>query len=110
MNQMSQFLVSHSGPVIFLAIFAEQIGLPFPAAPLLVAAGALAADGALSPTMAASVTVVACLLADLIWFHVGRLGGGAFFNFLCRLSLCDPSYFARTERLFARHGMSAVAA
>jgi membrane protein DedA with SNARE-associated domain len=109
MNEMSQFLVNHGEPVLFLAIFAEQIGLPLPAAPILVAAGALAADGALSPAIAIGVTLVACVLADLIWFYVGRRGGNGLLRLLCRLTLCDPSYLERTERLFARYGMPAVA-
>jgi membrane protein DedA with SNARE-associated domain len=110
MNEIAQFLMNHAGPALFLAIFAEQVGLPLPAAPVLVAAGALAADGALSPALAIGVTVVACVLADLIWFYLGRRGGGGLLGFLCRFSIGGTSGFGRTERLFARYGMSAVAA
>jgi membrane protein DedA with SNARE-associated domain len=110
MNQMSQFLVSHGEPVLFLAIFAEQLGLPLPAAPLLVATGALAANGTFSPSMAVAVTVGACVLADLIWFYLGRRGGERLLHFLCQRLLSNSSCFGRTERLFTRYGMSAVAA
>jgi len=108
MNELSHFLVGHAEAVIFLAIFAEQLGVPLPAAPILVAAGALAAENALNPVMALGVTLVACGLADLIWFYVGRKGGEGLLRFLSRLPLSDASCFGRTERLFARHGMSAV--
>jgi hypothetical protein len=37
MSQLNQFLLSHGGLVLFLAVFAEQSGLPFPAAPCLLA-------------------------------------------------------------------------
>jgi len=89
MSQTSQFLASHSGSVLFIAMFAEQIGLPLPAAPLLVAAGALAADGVVNPVTALTITLVACLLPDLLWFGVGRRGGNGFLRFICRLALCD---------------------
>lgn len=102
--------MSHAQPVLFLAIFAEQLGVPLPAVPVLVAAGALAADGALHPATALGITIVACMLADVIWFYIGRRGGGGLFRFLCRLFLRDASCFARTERLFAKYGMTAVVA
>ena len=107
---MSQFWVSHSESVLFIAIFAEQIGLPLPAAPLLMAAGALAAGGALSPATALAVSLAACVLPDSLWFCVGRRGGDGLLRFLSRLPLCDSASFGRTERLFAQYGMPAVAA
>lgn len=109
MNEMSHFLASYAGPVLFLAIFAEQLGVPLPAAPLLLAAGALAAEGALDLPALIALTVVACVLADLCWFYAGRKTGHGLLRFVCRLLRCDASYPARTERFFARHGMSAVA-
>ncbi|MGD0814839.1 MAG: hypothetical protein ABSA83_14630 [Verrucomicrobiota bacterium] len=39
MNQLNQFLLSHGGLVLFLAVFAEQSGLPFPAAQWFLASG-----------------------------------------------------------------------
>jgi membrane protein DedA with SNARE-associated domain len=110
MNQMSQFLVSHGEPLLFLAIFAEQVGVPLPAAPLLVATGALAAEGAFHPSSAIGVTMLACVLADLIWFYLGRRGGERLLHFLCARVLSNPTYFERTQRLFKRYGMPAVAA
>ena len=108
MNEMTQLLVAYAEPALFLAIFAEQIGVPFPGAAVLVAAGTLAADGSLNPTLAICVTIAASLLADLIWFHVGRTSGKRVFRFLTRFSLCDASRFEQTERFFARYGMSAI--
>jgi len=35
MSQLSQFLTSYGGSVLFLVILAEQLGLPIPAAPVL---------------------------------------------------------------------------
>jgi membrane protein DedA with SNARE-associated domain len=108
MNQLFRFLAGHAEAVLFAAIFAEQIGLPLPAVPILLAAGALIADGVLNPVAAVGITVVASVLADLIWFYLGRRGGGRLLRFFCKISLCDSASFEKTERLFAEHGMSAV--
>ena len=48
MNDLSQFLLRHGLPLVFVAVFLEQIGLPLPAPPLLLAAGALSAAGGFS--------------------------------------------------------------
>lgn len=106
MSQLSELLASYTGPVLFVVIFAEMMGFPFPAASVLVAAGVLAADGGLSPSIAIAITVMACLLGDSIWFFGGRLRG----NYGPQNS--SPGSFgpARTQRLFAKYGGSAVAA
>ena len=39
------FLIEHGAAVLFLVVLAEQIGLPLPAVPFLLAAGALAGAG-----------------------------------------------------------------
>lgn len=110
MNEMREYLVGNAGPVLFLIVFAEQIGLPIPAAPILVAAGALVADGTLSPWMAMLVTIVASLLADVIWFYLGWYGGDRMLRFLRRIFCYEDSSFARTERLFAKYDVPAVTA
>ena len=44
MNEIIQFLIQHGYTVLFVWVLADQIGLPVPAAPLLLATGALAAE------------------------------------------------------------------
>jgi membrane protein DedA with SNARE-associated domain len=109
MNELGPFLVNNAGLAIFATIFAEQIGVPLPAAPVLVAAGALAADGALNPALALGVTLVGCVLADALWFYVGVRGGSKLIRLMCRLSLGDESHVEGAQRLFAKYGMSAIA-
>jgi membrane protein DedA with SNARE-associated domain len=74
MNQIIQTLIWHGGLVLFLAAFAEQSGVPVPAAPFLLAAGALAARGQLNLIAAIAWTALACLVADAFWFYVGHRG------------------------------------
>jgi membrane protein DedA with SNARE-associated domain len=109
MNEISAFLANNAGLAIFATIFAEQIGVPLPAAPVLVAAGALAADGALNPALALGFTLIGCALADAIWYYVGVRGGSKLIRLICRLSLGDDSHVEQAQRLFAKYGMSAIA-
>jgi membrane protein DedA with SNARE-associated domain len=74
MSQIIQFLGWYGGLVLFLAVFAEQSGVPVPAAPFLLAAGALASGGQLNLLAAIAWTTLACLVADAIWFYVGHRG------------------------------------
>jgi len=109
MNELSPMLVSHAGIAIFATIFAEQIGVPLPAAPVLLAAGALAADGALNPALALGLTFAGCVLADAIWYFVGVRGGSKLVRLLCRLTLGDDSHVEKAQRLVTKYGMSAIA-
>ena len=42
MHDALPFLIRHGYAVLFLAVLAEQLGLPLPATPFIIAAGALA--------------------------------------------------------------------
>src|SRR6266516_1639369 len=110
MNELTQFLMSHGGPVLFVIVFVEQAGLPLPSAPWLLAAGALSATGKLNPFLALAMTALACVVADSIRFYVGRRGGPRVLRLFCRLSLAPNTCVGRTQGLFARHGLQALVA
>jgi len=65
----------HPGPegcvVLFAWVFAEQIGLPIPAAPALLAAGALASRGRLHMALIVAVALIAAVLADYLSYRAG---------------------------------------
>ena len=105
MNDISRFLSNHGGPVLFGVVFLEQIGLPLPAVPWLLAAGALIAAGRLSAWLALAATFSACLVADTIWFYLGRRLGHRVLGLLCRISLEPDSCVRRTQDAFSRYGM-----
>jgi membrane protein DedA with SNARE-associated domain len=99
-----QFLVKHGYLVLFVSVLAQQLGLPLPSTPFIIAAGALAHSGQLSFTVALFLACTAALLADLVWFEIGRRRGAKVLQFFCRISL-EPDYCVRrTEDSFARHG------
>ena len=75
MSETSQFLIRHGLPLMFLAVLIEQFGVPIPALPLLLAAGALAAAGKFNLFMGVAATAIACLIADASWFYLGKYRG-----------------------------------
>src|SRR5256885_5081962 len=98
------FLVRYGYLVVFGWVFAEQIGLPIPAAPVLLAAGALAGTGRLSLALVLGLAGLASLGSDIIWYWIGRTGGGRVLRWLCRISLEPDSCVRRTEDAFSVHG------
>jgi membrane protein DedA with SNARE-associated domain/rhodanese-related sulfurtransferase len=79
-----------------------------PAAPWLLAAGALAGTDRISWLMALLAATLGSLIADVIWFNLGRHQGNRILNFLCRISLEPDSCVRRTQNLFTRFGMRGV--
>src|SRR5439155_19267716 len=63
-------LVRYGYVVVFGWVFAEQIGLPIPAAPVLLAAGALAGTGRLSLALVLVLAALASLGSDTIWYWI----------------------------------------
>lgn len=104
MNLVIQFLIEHGYTLLFLWMFAEQVGLPLPAAPLLLAVGALAGDGKMSFSLAFGLAALASLLTGILWYQIGRRGGSSVLSFLCRISLNPDSCVRQTADLFTRHG------
>ncbi|HVC46619.1 MAG TPA: VTT domain-containing protein [Terracidiphilus sp.] len=88
--------------LLFAWVLVEQLGIPLPATPVLLAAGALAAQRQLSFLAALVVAVLATLVADTTWFLVGRRYGHHVLRILCRLSLEPTVCVRRTQDSFGR--------
>ncbi|HWD21473.1 MAG TPA: DedA family protein/thiosulfate sulfurtransferase GlpE [Verrucomicrobiae bacterium] len=108
MADSRQFLIAHGAPILFGAVLVEQLGLPIPALPWLLAAGALAAAGKLNPATAAGLTLLACLMGDGLWFFLGRFRGNQVLGLLCRISLEPDSCVRRTQGVFTRYGWKGI--
>jgi membrane protein DedA with SNARE-associated domain len=98
-------VAEHGEILLFLYVLADQLGVPIPAAPVLLAAGGLAAAGRLSLPGAVGLGVLATLVADLVWYAIGRSRGARVLGLLCRVSLEPDSCVRRTEEVFLRHGV-----
>src|SRR5262245_5727538 len=105
---MVEFLLRHGELVLFAYVLADQLGVPIPASPVLLAAGGLAAAGKLNLPLALGLAVVGSLLADLAWFTAGRLQGNRVLGLLCRISLEPDSCVRRTEMMFLRFGLRSL--
>lgn len=88
--------------LLFAWVAVEQLGIPIPAVPVLLAAGALSAEGHISFFMALAVGTVASILADSVWFLVGRRYGHHVLRILCKLSLEPTTCVRRTQDSFGR--------
>lgn len=104
MHRTLEFLLHHGYAVLLAWVFAEQVGVPIPAMPLLLAAGALAGTGHLNFFASLFCAVFATLTADSIWYQLGRRKGITILQFLCRISLEPDSCVRRTEGVFSKHG------
>ena len=108
MSETTQFLINHGLPIVFAVVFLEQIGLPLPAIPWLLAAGALSANKQFDIGLGIGAAVVACLIADAFWFYLGKYRGNQVLGFLCRISMEPDSCVRRTLNVFTRYGMRGV--
>ncbi|HEV2175975.1 MAG TPA: VTT domain-containing protein [Terriglobia bacterium] len=104
MTEALQFLLRHGYAVVFGFVLAEQIGLPVPSIPILLALGALAGRRELSLTLGLALGMVATLGADLVWYWLGERRGHSILRLLCRISLEPDSCVRQTEDVFVKHG------
>jgi len=104
MHRTLEFLLHHGYVVLLGWVFLEQIGLPVPAMPLLLAAGALAGAGRLSFLVSLFSATLAAVAADCIWYQLGRRKGIKVLQLLCKISLEPDSCVRRTEGVFAKQG------
>lgn len=104
MNDLLSMMARHGYALTFTLLLAEAIGVPFPAAIALVAAGAAVASHALwGPGVLASA-LAALLIGDIGQFWLGRSTGWALLGFLCRLSMNPETCILRSAESFYKRG------
>jgi membrane protein DedA with SNARE-associated domain len=104
MTDLLSMMARHGYALTFALLFAEAIGLPFPAAIALVAAGAAAASHTLSVPGVLLAAMVALLIGDTAQFWLGRYTGWALLGFLCRLSMNPETCILRSAESFYKRG------
>ena len=97
-------LIKYGYIVVFVSVLAEQIGLPVPSAPVLMAAGALAGFHRLNVFEALTLAVAASVMSDLLWFYLGRHRGVAILKFVCKISLEPETCLSKTYSAYTRYG------
>ena len=108
MNVIVQFVVKHGYSILFASVFAHQLGLPVPGPLFLLAVGALAAAGKLGLVPALALAVIACVLADWVWYEAGRRRGDKVLHFIHRLAQDPDAHDRRAKKTFARYGLPLV--
>jgi membrane protein DedA with SNARE-associated domain/rhodanese-related sulfurtransferase len=98
----THFLLMYGYLLLFAWVLVEQLGVPLPAAPVLLAAGALSAEGQISFSLALLAGTVAALIADSAWFLIGRRFGHHVLRILCKLSFEPTTCVRKTQDSFGR--------
>lgn len=104
MSGIIEFLFRYGYVLLFGWVLAEQLGLPLPSAPLLLAAGALAGTSRMNLAIALLLPIVAVAMSDALWYELGRRRGMKLLNWLCRVSLEPDSCVQKTQGHFERTG------
>ena len=97
-------MARHGYAWLFGLLLAEAIGLSFPAAIALVAAGAAVAAHTLWGPYVLIAALVALLLGDTVQFWLGRYMGWLLLGFLCRVSINPETCILRSAESFYKRG------
>lgn len=104
MNSLIHLLEQHGPLLVFLNVLLEQAGLPIPAYPTLVVAGALANRGQFTWLTVSALAIAACFVMDLFWYEAGKRYGKAILRLLCKASLSPDSCESQTQDRFIHWG------
>jgi len=104
LDALTQLLAQHGLAIVFANVLLAQLGLPIPAVPMLIVAGALVADGTINIAVLALIVVIASLVGDTPWYFAGRRYGYGVLRTLCRIAVEPDSCVKQTERIFTRWG------
>jgi membrane protein DedA with SNARE-associated domain/rhodanese-related sulfurtransferase len=102
MELPTHILLTYGYVLLFAWVLVEQLGIPLPATPVLLAAGALSAENQISFPLALLAGLAASLTADSTWFFVGRRYGHHVLRLLCKLSMEPTICVRRTTDSFGR--------
>jgi len=104
MQQLVSLLEQYGLSFVFVHVLAEQAGVPLPAYPTLIVAGALSAHANYGVSQLLLAAVAASLIADLAWYFAGSRLGRPVLRTLCRISLSPDSCVRQTESIYLRWG------
>lgn len=94
--------------IVFLNVLIEQLGAPIPAYPVLMVTGAIHGDSLSQQLLLIAVAVSAALIADGVWYAMGRRYGRRVLARVCKVSLSPDSCVQNTESLYSRWGAKSL--
>lgn len=101
-HQIIALIAQYGLLLVFFNVLVEQAGVPVPAVPTMIVAGALSANGKLPLAGVVLAALIACLLSDLLWYWAGRRFGSGVMRTICRISLSPDSCVKQSELRFQR--------
>jgi membrane protein DedA with SNARE-associated domain len=102
-------LIEHYGYlIVFFGVMLGTMGIPFPSAAILLAAGVLAQQGHLDLRNAIVFGILGAIIGNQLGYWVGHKGGRQFVLKWGHYVKLTPERLERVERLFVRHGGKAV--
>jgi membrane protein DedA with SNARE-associated domain/rhodanese-related sulfurtransferase len=104
MNTAIELLTTYGYTAVFTCVLAEQLGLPLPATPVLIAVGALAGLGELNTLAAWLLAIAASLIGDSVWYYLGKTRGMSVLRLLCKISLEPDTCVRKTNSAYSKHG------
>jgi membrane protein DedA with SNARE-associated domain/rhodanese-related sulfurtransferase len=107
-HQLIQSLGQYGLTIVVLNVLLDQLGLPVPAVPTLIVAGAVASRGQMSLGALFAGSMSACLIADCGWYLVGEKYGISVLKTLCKISLEPDSCVSQTQTRFERWGINSL--
>ena len=108
MNESLQYLIEYGYIILFIGVLVDQIGIPLPVLPLLLAAGALSKTGQLDLLAIILLAASGSFLSNIFWYEMGRYRGSAILGFICKISFEPATCIRRTEDTFLRHGKGSL--
>ena len=108
MMQLVPWIEQYGLVFVFLHVLAEQAGVPLPAYPTLIVAGALASRASYDIPQLIGIATVAAVIADSAWYLAGSRLGRPVLRTLCRISLSQDSCVRQTERIYLRWGPASL--
>jgi membrane protein DedA with SNARE-associated domain len=108
MDSLLAQIAHHGYWIIFAAVLAESVGMPVPAALVMVAGGAAGASGLLSAPWVFAICVLAMIAGDLVVYFFGRHMGWYLLGFLCKVSLNPETCILRSAESFYKRGRTTL--
>ncbi|MBI5575546.1 MAG: VTT domain-containing protein [Deltaproteobacteria bacterium] len=108
MGELVVYIRIYGGIAIFAASLIENLGVPFPAYPLIILAAAFAASGILSLPGIIAAAVLGAIGGDIAWYYLGRHRGVGVLSHLCRVSFNPDACLERAVDGFHRRKVATI--
>ena len=104
MEAFLEYLIQYGYWILLAWVLLDQLALPLPAMPMILAAGGLAGEGYLDLGFCISIVVIACMPANFLWYWLGKHHGNKVLTLLCMVSFEPDTCVNNTTSMFHRHG------